>query len=102
MREENPDHPIFAQININSIRNKFQFLASQVINNIDVLLVSEIKPDDSFPTAQFLLDGFSKPHRLGRCSNGGGLLLYINDDISSSLLTYHRLPDKVECLLYRN
>ena len=32
--------PIFAQININSIRNKFQFLASQVINNVDVLLVS--------------------------------------------------------------
>ena len=36
----------------------------QVINNIDVLLVSETKLDDSFPTAQFLLDGFSKPYRL--------------------------------------
>ena len=98
LREENPDRPIFAQININSIRNKFQFLASQVINNVDVLLVSETKLDDSFPTAQFLLDGFSKPYRLDRCSNGGGLLLYIKDDISSRLLTDHRLPDNVECL----
>ena len=98
LREENPDRPIFAQININSIRNKFQFLASQVINKIDVLLVSETKLDDSFPTAQFLLDGFSKPYRLDRCSNGDGLLLYINDDISSRLLTDHRLPDNVECL----
>ena len=59
----------------------------QVINNIDVLLVSETKLDDSFPTAQFLLDGFSKPYRLDRCSNGGGLLLYVKDDISSRLLT---------------
>ena len=98
LREENPDRPIFAQININSIPNKFQFLASQVINNVDVLLVSETKLDDSFPTAQFLLDGFSKPYRLDRYSNGSGFLLYIKDDISSRLLTDHRLPDNVECL----
>ena len=32
--------PIFVQININSIRNKFQLLAPQIINNVDVLLVS--------------------------------------------------------------
>ena len=29
LREENLNRPIFAQINLNSIRNKFQFLASQ-------------------------------------------------------------------------
>ena len=53
LREENPNHPIFAQINMNSIRNKFEFLASQIINNVDVLLVPETKLDDSFPTALF-------------------------------------------------
>ena len=89
---------IFAQININSIRNKFEFVASQIINNVDVLLVSETKLDYSFPTAQFLLDGFSKPYRLDRCSNGGGILLYVKDYISSRLLTNHRLPNNVECL----
>ena len=83
LMEENPNRPIFAQININSIRNKFQFLASQIIINVDVLLVSETKPGDSFPAAQFLLDGFSKPYRLDRCSR---------------LLTDHRLPDNLECL----
>ena len=98
LREEKPDRPIFAPININSIRNKFQFLVSQVINNADVLLVSETKLDDFFRMAQFLLDGFSKPYRLDRCSNGSGLLLFIKDDVSSRLLTDHRLPDKVECL----
>ena len=34
---------------------------------------------------------------MGRCSNGGGLLLYIKNDISSRSLTDHRLPDNVEC-----
>ena len=36
LREENPDRPIFAQINISSIRNKSQFLAPKVSNNLDV------------------------------------------------------------------
>ena len=45
---------------MNTIINKSQFLASQIINNVDVLLVPETKLDDSFSTAQFLLDGFSK------------------------------------------
>ena len=40
LKEEYLNRPIFAQININSIKNKFQFLASQIINNIDILLVS--------------------------------------------------------------
>ena len=46
---------------LDSIRNMFQFLASQIINNKNVLLVSEIKLDDSFPMGQLLLDGFSRP-----------------------------------------
>ena len=85
------------QININSIRNKFQFLASQIISNVDVLLVSETKLNDSIPTAQFLLDGLSKPYRLDRWSSAGGILLYVKDDTSSRLLTDHKLPDKSEC-----
>ena len=35
---------------------------------------------------------------MDRCSNGGELLLYYKDDISSRLLTVHRLPHNVECL----
>ena len=62
------------------------------------MLVSETKLDDSFPTAQLLLDGFSKPYRLDRCSDGGAILLYVKDHISFRLLTDHRLPDNVECI----
>ena len=54
---------------------------------MDILLISETKLDGSFLSAQFLLDGFSKPYRLHRCSNGGGILLYIRDDITSRLLS---------------
>ena len=56
LREDNLNRPIFPQININFIKNKFQFLASQIINNVDVLLVSETKLVDSFATDKFLLD----------------------------------------------
>ena len=54
------------------------------------MLVSETKLDDSF-----LLDGFPKPYRLDQGSNGGGILLFVKDDISSPLLTDLRLPDNV-------
>ena len=81
------NRPIIVQLNINSIRNKFQFLEKEVRDNLDILLISETKLDDSFLSAQFLLDGFSKPYRLDRCSNGGGILLYIRDDIPARLLS---------------
>ena len=51
-------------------------------------MISETKLDDSFPTAQFLIKGFSAPYRFDRNSKGGGLLLYIREDIPSKILTY--------------
>ena len=81
------NRPIIAQLNINSISNKFKFLEKDICANLDILLISETKLDDSFSSAQFLLDGFSKPYRLDLCSNGGGILLYIRDDILSRLLS---------------
>ena len=64
---------VVVHLNINSIRNKFDFLAHQVQGNIDILLmISEIKPDQSFPPGQFLLDGYSVPFRSDKDGNGGG------------------------------
>ena len=45
--------------------------------------------NDSFPTTQLLFDGFSKPYRLDCCSDGGGILQYVKDDISSLFITQH-------------
>ena len=36
-------------------------LASKVKGNIDVIMISEIKLDDTFPVDQLVLEGFSKP-----------------------------------------
>ena len=54
-------------------------------DNIDILLISETKIDTSFPTAQFLIEGFTI-YRRDRDANGGGLLLYVREDIPSTLL----------------
>ena len=65
---------IIAQININSIRNKFDALVSGIRGNVDILMTSETKIDDSSPTRQFLINGYTAPHRLDRNSIGGGIL----------------------------
>ena len=61
-----------------------------------MLLLSETKLHDSFPTAQFSLDAFCKPDRLDRSSNHGGILLYVRDDIPSRFLTDYKIKDNVE------
>ena len=91
------NRPIIGQLNINSIRNMFDFLCSAISPSLDLLLVSETKLDDSFPT-QFFMRGFCKTDRLDRCSSGGGLLFYIREDMPSRLLTENKPPENVECL----
>ena len=51
-------------------------------------MISETKLDNPFPSAQFLINGFSAPYRFDKNSKGGGLLFYIREDISSKILTY--------------
>ena len=96
IRLKNRNRPIIGQLNINSVRNKFDFLCSKISPSLYLLLVSETKLDDSFLTAQFLVRRFCKPYRLDHCPNGGGLLLYIREDITSRLLTEYKPPENVE------
>ena len=98
IRLKKRNRPIIGQLNINSVRNKFDFLCSKISPSLYLLLVSETKLDDSFLTAQFLVRRFCKPYRLDHCPNGGGLLLYIREDIPSRLLTEYKPPENVECL----
>ena len=83
---------IFAHLNINSIRNKFEELLSQVKGTVDVFMISETKIDHSIPIANFLIDGFSQPYRIDRNSSGGEILLYVREDIPSNLLKVESLP----------
>ena len=72
--------------------NKFEFLADQVKVKIDVLMISETKIDESFPQGNFLIDGFSSPYRLDRDSKGGGIMLYIREDIPSNFVASDKEP----------
>ena len=76
---------IIGHLNINSLRNKFELLTHEIKDNIDILMISEKKLDESLPTSQFFMKGFSSPH-----CNGGGILLYISGDIPSKLLSIER------------
>ena len=86
IRLKNPNRLIFAHINMNSLRNKFEMLQELIGNNIDVLLISEMKLDASFPPSQFILDGFTPPYRLDRTQHGGGIMLFTREGIPSKIL----------------
>ena len=85
IRSKNLNRLIIAQLNINSLRNKFDSLVQIFDYNIDILLVSETKIDSSFPSAQFYIDRYTI-FRRDRNSNGGGMILYIKDDIPANIL----------------
>ena len=90
LRIRNLNKVVVDHLNINSIRNKLDFLAHQAKGNIDILIISETKLDESFPRGQFLLGGYSVPFRFDRNGNGGGILLYIRGDIPSKLLSMNK------------
>lgn len=73
IRKSNFRKLIVAHLNINSLRNKFEALKEIVKGNVDILMISETKLDESFPEGQFLIEGFTIPFRLDRNKNGGAL-----------------------------
>ena len=90
LRIRNLNKIVVGHLNINSIRNKFDFLAHQVKVSFDILMISKTKLDESFPPSQFFLDGYSVPFRFDRNGNDGGILLYIRDDLPSNLLLMNK------------
>ena len=54
--------------------------------NTVMFMISETKLDETFPAAQFSLQGFCDPYRFDRNRNGGGIMLYIREDIPSRLM----------------
>ena len=96
LRIKNLNRIILGHININSLRNKFDQLKEFVMGKIDILIISETKLDQTFPTGQFLMHGYSDPFRLDRTAHGGGILIFIREDIPSKLLTTHSIPKDID------
>ena len=77
---------IIGQLNLHSLRNKLEQLSSMINGNIDIFMITETKLDETFPAAQFSLQGFFDPYQFERNRNGGGIMLYITEDIPSRLI----------------
>ena len=85
LREKHPNRVIIGHININSIRNKFDHLTAITKKNLDMLIISETILDESFPSMQFNIDGYNI-FRSDRNAKGGGILMYVRDDIACKLI----------------
>ena len=86
IRKNNINRPIPAHIDINSIRNKFDQLVDDVKGKVDVFMISETKIDNSFPTMEFHIEGYCV-FRSERSEYGGGILVYVREDIPSKLIS---------------
>ena len=94
MKLTNANKIIIGHLNINSIRNKIEDLKYLIAENIDILLISETKLNNTFPESQLISD-FQPPHREDRNEKGDGLLLYIREHIPSKKLNINFYP-KIE------
>ena len=59
-----------------------------------MLIITETKLDKSFSSEQFLLQGFSEPFKLERNQFGGGLLVFLREDIPCSILNIKLLTSE--------
>ena len=97
LKEKNSEQPVIAHLNINSLSSKFEPLAEMVKDNIDFLLVTESKLDDTFPMGQFQMEGFARPIRLDRTRYGGGVIIFVRDDLTCYELKPRTLYPELEC-----
>ena len=100
LKLDNKQIIIIGHLNINSIRNKFEQLQELVNGSIDILVISETKIDETFPFSQFYISGYSKPYRLDRTAYGGGVMIYVKENIPSKILKLHSFADDIESIIF--
>ena len=89
---------IIGHLNINALSNKFDALSLMIKDHLDILVIGETKLDNTFPENQFLISGYKKPYRLDRNRHGGGVMIYVREDIPSKILTKHKFSKNVEAI----
>ena len=68
------------------------------MGNVDILMVTETKIDKSFIASQFIVPAFTLPYRFDRIKDGGGVLVYIREDIPSKVLNISYIASDIEYL----
>ena len=66
IRVENINNIIVGNLNVASLPNKIDELRFVVEDKLDILMLTETKLDETFPTTQFKIDGFAIPYRQDR------------------------------------
>ena len=92
----NANRLVIGHININSLRNKYEYLNTLIKGDIDILVITESKLDESFPSQQFAIEGYPLPYRSDRNANGGGVIIYVREDIPCKELTTHSFSSDME------
>ena len=80
MNKKHIKNLFFGHLNINSLRNKREFLEPLIRNHFDIFLISETKLDFSFSGSEFTIPGY-RLFRKDRNQHRGGLIFYVNQDI---------------------
>ena len=80
LKIRNQNKIVIGNVNINSLPNRFEQLKDIIIRYIDILILTETKHDDTFPTASFLVNGFSELYIFDRYRNGTRIMIYIMED----------------------
>ena len=93
-----PKNVFLGDLNIHSIKNKFESVWEFIKDTFDIFLLSESKRDSSFPDNQFSILGY-RIVRKDRDKNGGGLLLYIRQDIPFKIIQNSSLAPTLEVIL---
>ena len=81
------------------MRNKFPSFQQIVLSKTDILLLSETKINNSFPNCQFLAEGF-KMYRKDRTKTGGGLSLYVNENLPGKITNSYKFKENSEIILF--
>ena len=61
-------------------------LSSSIKGNLERLMIHERKLDSTLPSDQLIIEGYGAPVRFDRNGRGGGIILYIREDIPARLL----------------
>ena len=81
IKTKNVNRLVIGQLNINSIKGKFDLLKEVVKDYVDILIITESKLDESFPRSQFYIDGYSTPYRKDLSAVSGGVIVFVREDL---------------------
>ena len=96
IKNKSLNNVLIGLLNVNSFSGKFASFKTIISGKVDIMIIVETKLDDSYPTSQFFMNGYSRPFRLDRDQRGGGILMYIREDIPCKVLESHYLPSNIE------